>query len=334
MKHIEINIWKACNNKCRFCMSAEVGFDEKKLTAFELVKNEILHYTQKWYTSIGFLWWDISIHPHIFDIIRESKEAGFASINVITNAMVFSDYKKALLLVESWVTRVNISIHSHIEKTEDYLTQVSWWLVKKLHAIDNFNLLHEQWYLKSPLSINIVLNGLNYKNIVETCLFFYRKKNIHDIRINFLWNRYFFSKKDEEILPLSYTDFLPYLKKLIYISLRYDLRITFDSIPVCIFYKIDDKNYKIIIRKFLGEEKDHIEEVSNINMESTFDWKQQKSNELKCKTDTCNTCVYNTRCQWVWKEYRDRYWFDEFSPITKKYEKNWWVGKNVCRKMW
>ena len=52
IKHIEINIGKACNNKCRFCMSARVGEDEKELTAFEIVKHEIHKYAHLGYTSI------------------------------------------------------------------------------------------------------------------------------------------------------------------------------------------------------------------------------------------------------------------------------------------
>lgn len=67
MKHIEINIWKACNNKCRFCMSAFVWMDEKELTDFSEVASEIHKYANKWYTSIGFLGRDISIHPSILD---------------------------------------------------------------------------------------------------------------------------------------------------------------------------------------------------------------------------------------------------------------------------
>lgn len=317
MKHIEINIWKACNNKCRFCMSAEVGRDEKKLTDVDLVIKEINTYADKWYTSIGFLWWDISIHPHIFRIIKESKKYWFQNINVITNGMVFSDYNKAQALVLSWTTRVNISIHSHIHKIEDYITQIQGGLEKKLQAMDNFNDLYNKWFLLSPVSINIVVNGMNYTSVVESVLYFYKMKWIRDIRINFIWNRYFFTEQDKVILALTYTKFFVYLKRLVYIALKYNIRITFDSIPACILYKVDPKNYKTIIARFLWEDKDHIEEVSNINMDTTFDWKKQKTDDLKSKFSQCNNCIYRDTCQWVWKEYVEEYWESEFNFIEK-----------------
>ena len=315
LKHIEINIWKACNNKCRFCMSAEVWLDEKYLTNFSIVKKEIEKYSIKWYKSIWFLWWDISIHPRIFDIITEAKKNWFDDINIITNAMIFSDYKKAKKLIDSWTTRVNISIHSHIDEIENHLTQIKWWLERKLQAIDNFNKLIDKWFLKSNLSINIVLNWLNYKKIVETCLYFFKVKNINDIRINFLWNRFFTWPQDKIDLELKYSDMLWALKKLIYISLKYKLRITFDSIPPCIFYKLDNTNYKKIIKNFLWEEFDYINEVSNLNKDKVFNWKEQKRNELKIKFKGCDKCEYNDICEWVWKEYVDSYWEWEFICI-------------------
>lgn len=316
MKHIEINIWKACNNKCRFCMSSNVWEDENELTDYKLVENEIKKYREKWYESIWFLWWDISIHPKIYNIIEIAKDNWYKEINIITNWMIFENYSKAEKLIKSWVTRVNISIHSHESKVEDYLTQIPWGLFKKIKAIDNFNELFNKWLLKSPLSINIVLNKQNYKNILKTCLYFYIKKNIKDIRINFLWNRYFYSPDDKEKLELSYTEFLPYFKKLLMYSLKSNLRITFDSIPGCIFYKLWLTNIRFIIWRFLWEEKDHIEEVVNINKKLDFNWKNQKKDELKIKFKDCEKCLYLISCQWVWKEYVKRFWSNEFKAIN------------------
>lgn len=315
MKHIEINIWKACNNKCRFCMSASVWEDEKQLTKFDLVEKEILKYASLGYKSIWFLWWDISIHPNLYDIITVAKKSWFENINVITNWMIFSDFKKAEKLIQAWVTRVNFSIHSHDSKIEDHLTQVYWWLKRKNEAIDNFNLLYNKWELKSPISINIVINWLNYKDILKTCVFYEKKKKISDIRLNFLWNRDFYTLKDKEELELSYTDFLPYLKKIILFSLKTKTRVTFDSIPPCIFNDLWLPNTKLIIKKFLWEDQDIIEEISNINQNITFDWKEQKVNDLKLKFDKCKKCSYMQNCQWIRREYVDIYWEEEFSII-------------------
>jgi len=228
--------------------------------------------------------------------------------------MVFDDYYLSKTLVEKGLTRVNFSIHSHLSKIEDYLIQVKWWLKRKLKAIDNFNKLYNNWLLRDALSINIVVNKQNYKTIVETVLFFYIKKNIKDIRINFIWlNRDV--KESWDDLKFSYTEFLPYLKKLIYLSLKYNFRLTFDTIPACIFYKIDNKNYKNLIKKFLWEELDHITEIDHINNKDNFNWQARKKDLLKTQFTNCKYCIYREKCQWVRKAYPKLYKAEEFIPI-------------------
>lgn len=315
LKHIEINIWKACNNKCRFCMSSKSELWDIKFVSLDILKEKIKWYADNWYNSIGFLWWDISIHPNIIEIISFCKQNEFVNINVISNWMKFDNFVFTKKIVEAWLTRINFSVHSHLEEVEDYLIQVSWWLQRKLKAIDNFKLFYKNWLLRDDVSINIVLNSKNYKTILETVLYFYKVKNIIDIRINFIWLNDD-TKENHDDLKVSYSEFFPYLKQLIYISLKYNIRITFDTIPACIFCKIDTINYKSLIKKFLWEDLDHITQIDHINNNDTFDWKERKKDMLKMQFEQCKKCTYSNSCQWVRKNYWKIYWWDEFIPIT------------------
>lgn len=319
LKHIEINIWKACNNKCRFCMSSKPDLWDIKFVALDILKEKIKWYADKWYKSIGFLWWDISIHPKIIEIISYCKEVWFVNINAISNWMKFDDYEFTKKIIDAWLTRINMSIHSHNDKIEDYLIQVKWWLDRKLKAIDNLKIFHNNWLLRDDISINIVLNSKNLISIVETCLYFYKVKNIKDIRINFIWLNDD-TKENWDDLKITYTEFLPYLKKLVYISIKYNIRITFDTVPACILYKIDTKNHKSLIKKFLWEDYDHITEIDHINGNDKFDWKNRKKNMLKMHFDNCTNCIYSSSCQWIRKNYWLIYWWLEFIPITQNIE--------------
>lgn len=314
LKHIEINIWKACNNKCKFCMSSKPDLWDIKFVDINILRDRLWKYFNNWYRSVWFLGWDISIHPNFKDIIICCKNLWYELIQIITNWMKFDDYEFTLGIIKSWVTRVNISIHSHKSEIEKYLTQVPWSLERKLKAIDNLNILLKKWILKSSLSINIVLNRHNLSSIVESVLYFSQIKNIKDIRINFIW----LSKdvlENWDDLKISYSELLPYLKRLIYVSIKYNIRLTFDTVPACIFYKIDQKNYKKIIKKFLWEDLDHITEIDHINWNDNFNWKERKKDELKMQFEDCIKCIYRESCQWVWKEYGIIYGAWEFIPI-------------------
>lgn len=293
--------------------------DMLKLADLSYVKNKLEYYAKQGFNSVWYLWGDISIHPKIIDIISYSKELWFKSINVITNWMLFSNYEYAYQIVDAWVTRINISIHSHISETEDYITKIPWWLERKLKAIKNFQKLQKDGTLKSNISINIVLNKLNLEKILDTVLFYY-KKWINDIRINFIR----LSDSDGlikwwEELAISYTDFLPYLKKLIYISIKYNIRITFDTVPPCIFYKIGKKNTDSLVKRFLWEQFDIINQIDHVNIDDEkerFKWKYRRLNILKTKKKECKKCKYNDICEWVWKEYKQIYSLSEINPIT------------------
>lgn len=315
LKHIEINIWKACNNKCRFCMSSDQQLWDIKFYDFDKLKEKIVWHINNGFRSIWFLWWDVSIYPHIVELISFCRSVWFEQIHAITNGMLFSNYEFAKKVVYAGLTRVNISIHSHISQVEDYLTQVPNGLQKKFEAIKNFQILHASGLLNSPVSINMVLNQKNYTTIVESVLFFSKKLWINDIRINFIWLDESIEKNWDD-LKVSYTEFFPYLKKLIYVSLKENIRLTFDAIPPCIFYEIDKKNYKMIISRFLGEEYDHINEIDWTNWDKQFSWQEQKKDTLKTQFRQCTLCEYSKTCQWVWKEYAKIYWDKEFINIT------------------
>lgn len=313
-KHIEINIWKACNNRCKFCMSSKSELWDSKFVTIDKLKDIIKWYSEKWYNSIGFLWWDISIHPNIIEILSYCKENWFININIVSNWVKFSNLDFTKKVVLAWLTRINFSIHSHIDEIEDYLTSVKWGLQKKMKAIDNFNYFLNNWLLRDNLSINIVLNSKNLSTIVESVLFFYKVKKINDIRINFIWLNND-SEENWDDLKISYTEIIPYLKKIIYISLKYNIRITFDAVPICIFYKVDNVKYKSLAKKFLWENLDYITDIDNINNSDKFNWKERKKDMLKMQFNQCEQCNYNIVCEWVWKNYWEIYWWEEFVPI-------------------
>lgn len=316
-KHIEINIWKACNNKCKFCMSSKPELWDIKFVPADKLKEKISKYAEQWFNSIWFLWWDISIYPKFYEIIEYSKKVGFQEIQIITNWMVFSSKSMCQKVIDWWLTRINMSIHSHIDEVENYLTWVTSWLKKKLQAIDNFNEFYQQWFLKSPISINIVLNSRNLQSIVETVLYYYKVKNIKDIRINFIWLDKDI-KENWDDLKISYTEFLPYLKKLVYISLKYNIRVTFDTVPPCILNKVLVETSPTLIKMFLWEDFDHITQIDHINKDEQFNWKERKKNMLKRQFEPCTKCVYTEQCQWVRYHYGELYWWWEFQPIVSK----------------
>ncbi len=304
MKHIEINLWLSCNNKCIFCMSwiakEKLSWFEKK----EILEKEIYSLAQKWYDSIGFLWWEPTIHQNFLSLLLHAKERWFQNIEVISNASTFHNKIFLIQSIRNWLTRISLSIHSHIPEKEEFLTWgILWIFEKKMQSLENILEAYRNWFLKKEVSVNIVISKENYKEIKETILFLY-KKWVQSFRINFIQLEWA-SIKNYATVALKYEDFLSYLKEILNLSKQYsDLRINFESIPWC-FSGLNYKDFSYFSERKIDKEKDKLSR-NDIDFISRDIINQENDRKrVKDYIPKCNYCFLKWECEGIWKRYID-----------------------------
>lgn len=302
MKHIEINIWKACNNNCIFCMS---WITKNKILWFEKIetlKNEIVNLEKNGYKSIWFLWWEPTIHPNFLEIVNFAKINWFKNIEVVSNWTKFDDKKYLSEAIKSWLTRISISIHSIDWKEEELLTGGIWGILdKKINAINNIITEIKKWLLQKELSVNIIVSKINYKWIKKLILFLY-KLWVKSFRLNFIqleWN----STNNYEILALKYEEFNKYLNEIINLNDIYkDMRINFEAIPWC-FSWLNYEKYLKYSEQMIDKEKDKISrnDIDLVSREIINQLDRRK--ELKWYIKKCKNCFLKWDCEWIWIRY-------------------------------
>ncbi len=304
MKNIEINIGNTCNNECRFCM---VEHERSAFIDFATIKKEIIKARQKGFGSIGFLGGEFTLHIQVFKIIKLCKVLDFKIIHIISNGRKYQDKKFLEYLVKNGANRFSVSIHSHKEEVEDDLTQRQGGFKEKIKGIKNLVNFQKQKLIINPISINLVINSLNYKDILETLKFF-NKLGVNDFRLNFIWLHG--RARQNKDLFLKYSHFLPYIDQIINLAKNFKLNISFEGIPPCL---IKDKE-KL---EYLGESRDLNTEVIAFNNPSlareNFDWQKRKKNEFKVKHEKCTKCQFNNVCEGIWQDYIDIYGWKEFN---------------------
>ena len=304
MKNIEINIGNACNNECRFCMIEYE--DDRSFVDYDVIKKELIKAKKNKFDSIGFLGGEFTLHPDVLKIIKLAKLLGFKIIHIISNGRKYHDKKFLERLIKSGVNRFSVSIHSHQSEIEDYLTQRKGGFAEKVEGLHNLVALTRQGLIKNPISLNFVINGKNYKSIIES-LEFFTQLGIKDYRFNFIWLHGRAGKNHD--LFLTYSEILPYMEKMIEFSKTNNIRIAFEGIPACL---INDKA-KI---EYLGELRDlNTEIVAYNNPEKSreqFNWQERKKNEFKIKHEKCSQCQWHRICDGVWKDYIKNYGWQEF----------------------
>ena len=274
IKHIEINLGKVCNNHCVFCMTKKN--DSIIFVLAAEVKKEIDAYSKKGFNSIGFLGGEPTIHPAMSDIICYAKKKGFKKIHLVSNGRMYCSMPFLRALIAAGVTRFSVSIHSHIPKVEDSLTLVNGGFNQKTDGLKNLVKCRNEGLIKDDISVNIVINKKNYEKIIET-LSFFRKLGLREFRLNFIRpeGRAFYNFEE---LVLRYSDFEPYIPRIIDFAEEGNASVSIGDVPFCMFLGIDNP------QNFSGEFADYFDLVvsfgnndkEGVPFKEEFSWKNSR----------------------------------------------------------
>lgn len=304
MKHIEINLWLACNHKCIFCMSwmarNKVLWFEKKETIF----SEIEQLFSKGYTSLWFLWWEPTLHPDFLDIVLYAKTRGFSHIEVISNGSKFCQKKFLSQAIENGITRISLSLHSLDEKEEAFL--LGWIpaaLSQKIESIRNIQSFISLWELRRELSINIVVTQKNYKSIKRTILGLLTL-GVKSFRLNFVQLEWYSTHHYKDV-AIRYEEFLPELKEILTLTLYSpQLKINFEAIPWCYSW-LNYMNYLKFSEQNIDRQKDKISTDDQDSVTREIMSQLSRRKELKIYLQKCEHCFLKWECEWIWKRYAD-----------------------------
>ncbi len=280
-KCYELLLNYTCNARCRFC-SQENDLKTKKFLniGLEEIIRKIFEAKKNGYTKLGLTGGEPLLRKDIIQIVKIAKKAGFKYIRIQTNGILLSDYVLAEKLMMAGVNFFKISIHSHIEDVNDYLMGVKFAYKSILRAIKNIN------KLKVRLSLSIVINKKNYKDL-EKYVKFFLKRDVSEFI--FVFPVYIANmEKNKKELFVSYQDVVPFLRKA-YRNLEINgiKDYLFFNIPPC----------------FLPERVDKIIGISLFNSTlyspmGEYDL-DTNSDEDSVKLTACKKCIYENRCRGV-----------------------------------
>lgn len=325
-RNVEINIGKACNNRCVFCIDGLPKREDRSYMPFEDMKRELDFWYQSGSRSVGFLGGEPTTYPWIVQSTAYARDLGFTRIAIATNATKLRLKHFTDAMLEAGLTRVTISMHGHTAELEERLTRVPKVYQKKCDAIRYLVEKRAEGFLPDGLSVNIVLNGWNYRHLPQMMRFFYDELGLDDLRINFIRPEGY-AEGDPDLTP-EYQKVVPYLLKAIVLSEKHWKRqtFTFGGFPLCTLpTSLRDSDY--LLKKYMGEYRDlstdcsvrqdgdgfGIEQIEDGR--SRFNWQDRKRFDLKHAPDACHRCAKVDLCEGVWKGYVDIHGDSAFAPI-------------------
>jgi MoaA/NifB/PqqE/SkfB family radical SAM enzyme len=319
-RRVEIHLGTLCNNLCPFCMS---GFSRDKKdpwAPFERVQEELRHFAERGCRGVGFLGGEPTVYPRIVEAVAYAKSLGYTMISVCTNGTRLSNPDFCRRLVEAGLSRVTLSVHSHIAEVEDLvITRVPGNLARKIAAIRNLVALREEGGLRDRLSVNPVLcrpNLWDMRGFIE----FFDALGVDDVRFNYIWPEG--GTRDDRAWIPSYREAMPEILRILLLNeKRLKRRLSFGAVPRCALALtgVSDALLDYLSAKYLDEARfDTGNDVSLATHDSTdsrFVWQENKRDVLKTRFPGCASCAHESRCEGVWKSYVRIYGIDEFSPL-------------------
>jgi MoaA/NifB/PqqE/SkfB family radical SAM enzyme len=159
-----VRITRVCNNRCLFCLDQENqnGGVVPMKEILQALNNGILEGATRAIISGG----EPTIHPRIAWIIREAKKMGYKHVQIISNGRMLAYDNFAKKMKEAGLDEITFSLHSHLENKLEEMTGVKGSYKQAMRGL--MNALKYGFIV----SIDVVINKINYKTLEDTLKFF------------------------------------------------------------------------------------------------------------------------------------------------------------------
>jgi MoaA/NifB/PqqE/SkfB family radical SAM enzyme len=319
-RNLELNLGKACNNRCIFCLDGNARPEARRWVPVDRARGELERARAQGARSVGLLGGEPTAHPSVLEIVAMAREMGFERIALATNALKLRDAELCRALVEAGATRFSLSIHAHRAADEDYLTGREGNFARKLAAVRNLVSLRDAGAIPHNVSVNAVLTRRIHASLPELLAFF-RREGIRDVRFNMIRTDAC-PELGEELTP-RLSELTPAILRAVAVArTRLGTQVSFGDLPLCA-YPWEVLRNPGLASRVVGESRDldtwvavfHAPRDTAVDAHR-FKWSEKKRHALKLQPEEpCARCRAVTRCEGLWRSYHLLYGAAELSPL-------------------
>lgn len=275
-----IQLTRTCNQECRFCSNPATG----KILSLREAKKFIDRYIKEGYDTVLLTGGEPSLHPDLAYIIRYAQKRGIHCL-IITNGQKIADIKYLSLLVDNGLNHIILSIYSHQNRIQSFLT-------KNRDSFSNIRkALRNAEKLKIRVDIATVINKYNANHlskIVEWVV-----QNFTFIK-HFIWNNLDplmnRASKNLDTVP-QLNDFELELYKAMSLLERNGCTFRVERVPLC--YMSDFQHCSTETRKIIKQEK---RSIYFLDEKEYVTQKGRRGFLGYSKAECCKVCSLNEIC--------------------------------------
>ena len=295
---VDMKLGFACNNKCRFCVQGNKRDIFENLAA-EIVKTRLSE-ARRFSDEVVFTGGEVTIRKDLPSLVEHAKNIGFRLIQIQTNGRMLA-YKGLINeLVNAGATEFSPALHGHTAKLHDYLTRSPGSFDQTITGLRNLKARN------LPVVTNTVITRSNFRHLEEIALLLIRH-GVTQYQFAFVHALGSALENFESIVPRMKL-ISPHVMKGLEAGRKRDVRCTTEAIPACILPGYEEHMAEWILPD------SRIYDGANV-LDS---YASYRINEGKAKGPDCMSCFYNRTCEGPWREYAEKFGWEEFRPVTNR----------------
>lgn len=295
MNKVDIKFGFLCNNMCRFCVQGNKRVQYGDIPFDDLV--DTLKSAREKSDSIVFTGGEVTIKKEFIELVRIARSLGFKKIQVQSNGRMFASEKFCEDTIDAGATEFSLALHGHTPALHDYLTCAEGSFYQTVKGIKNLVALRQY------VGTNTVITRPNYNTLPELARLFLHL-GVNQYQFAFVHAVGSAGENFDDIVP-RYTMIEQYVKQALLYGIRAGITVMTEAIPYCFMRGFSDYIAERIIPDTVIFDK-------NMVIDDYTDYRRNKG---KLKGETCRECACFTVCEGPWREYPERFGWDEFKPI-------------------
>ncbi len=294
MERVDVKLSFSCNNRCRFCVQGDKR--ERFPDRSTAEAKRLLRRARKRSDSVVFTGGEPTVRRDFLEVVAYARSLGFCQVQLQTNGQMLAYPSFVRGCVEAGVTEVSPALHGHVAALHDYLTRREGSFAATLRGIENSRAAG------LPVVTNSVICKPNRRHLAQLGRLLV-ERGASQVQFAFVHAVGTAGVEFDAIVPRK-SLIVDELFRAVDAVREAGVRAMTEALPLCFLRGREELAAEWIMP-----------EATIYDAEVTIDdYTAYRLAEGKLHGPPCRRCLLRRVCEGPWREYPERFGWDEFVP--------------------
>jgi MoaA/NifB/PqqE/SkfB family radical SAM enzyme len=298
MQRVDLKLGFSCNNRCSFCVQGD-----KRAThgprSLDRVRRDLADGLQRGARQLVLTGGEPTLYEGLFDVIRLARKLGYDGVQIQTNGRLFCYERVCRAAIEAGATEFSPALHGARADVHDGLTRAPGSFDQTVRGIENLVRLGQQ------VITNSVITTPNFRELAELGRTLVA---LGVAQFQFAYVHIVGSAAEfQDVVVPRKRDIMPHVIQGLEVGRAAGVRCLTEAIPFCLLPGYESHVAERVIPDAVVYDADHV----------IADHRVYRRSEGKAKGPRCGECRWDAECEGPWREYPERFGWEEFVPVTE-----------------